>query len=83
MIKKSALLSSLLSLFGLIPLVSALDLREGFGKVVEQLEEILIPFFEVLLRTQSGEFFFAKILLLLLLFIVLITRLRPMLLKTH
>jgi len=63
--------------FSLIPLVSA-DyfggrLGEGMSQVMGWIEEIFTPIFEALLNTDSGEFFFAKVLMLLLLFIIIFT----------
>ena len=62
----------------LIPLVSAysggygfVDLRQGSDQVIQWIQDFATPFFEIMLDTNSGEFFFAKCLMLLLLFILI------------
>ncbi len=80
--KKRWLVILLLFAILIFPLVSAQSdiggrLRHGMEDVLNWIEEIMSPIFEVLLNTSSlDEFFFAKILLFLLLFMIIITVLK-------
>ena len=78
--KKKGLLGVMFTFFliKLIPLVSAygfgygfIDLRQGGYQVIQWVQDFATPFFEILLDTRSGEFFFAKCLMLLLLFMII------------
>jgi len=75
MLKKQVLLFGTIILL-VIPLVAAqfnLDLRQGAEDLIEMIQETFSPFFEALLNTPSGDYFFAKVMILLLLFFVIFT----------
>lgn len=72
--KKKGLLSIATSflLVKIFPFVSAIDISQGPRDLIQIINDFFSPFFEILLNTNSNEFFFAKVLLLILLFVVIV-----------
>jgi hypothetical protein len=83
--KKRSLVSFLSAfiLIRLIPFISAygfssfgnifanINLAQGWDQVIQMGQSFLTPLFQLLLNTDSGEFFFAKCIVLILLFVVI------------
>jgi len=61
----------LVSAYGFGNVFSGIDLRQGWDNVITSSENILSPVFQIILNTNSGEFFFAKCLMLILLFVII------------